>query len=154
MKPIPLSAFAPTFTPPVTGYRGSLAPVANMYDSSGHFRGRTSSANKRPRNDEIDNVFNLSQEYPPLVPPSKPSLNVEEIKKLLVTATAAGESVKGLIDAPEADPNLKTFGNLSMALLKVVEAMIEAGIAPLAAGAVGNGRGPPRSRLRNRRPLG
>jgi hypothetical protein len=124
-----------------------------MYDSSGHFRGRTGSANKRPRNEEIDAVFNLSQEYPPLIPPQKPSLNIEEIKTLLVTATAAGESVKGLIDAPEADPNLKLFGNLSMSLLKLVEAMIEAGIAPLAAGAAGGGRGPPpRSRLRNRRP--
>ena len=143
MKPIPLSAFSPSFTPPVTGYRGSLAPVANSYDTSGHFRGRTGSANKRPRNDEIDMVYNLSQEYPPLVPPEKPSLNISEIKELLVTATAAGEGVKALLDAPDADQNLKTFGNLCMALLKVIGAAIDAGIVPLAACGSGGGRVPP-----------
>jgi hypothetical protein len=142
MKPIPLSTFSPTFTPPVTGYRGSLAPVANSYDTSGHFRSRTGSANKRPRNEEIDIMYDLSQEYPPLAPPEKPSLNIREIKNLLVTATAAGEGVKALIDAPDADPNLKTFGNLCMSLLKVVGAAIDAGIVPLAATGTGGGRIP------------
>jgi hypothetical protein len=143
MKPIPLSAFSPSFTPPVTGYRGSLAPVANMYDQSGTFRARTGSANKRLCNEEIDLLFDRSQEYPPLTPPEKPALNVEEIRKLLVVATVAGEAVKPLIEAQDADQNLKLFGNLSMALLKVVGAMIDGGITPLAVGAAAAGRLPP-----------
>ena len=67
LKPIPLSAFTPTFIPPVTGVGGSSAPIANSFDSSGLFpyRCRSSSANKRRRGEEIDLVFDRSEAYPP-----------------------------------------------------------------------------------------
>ena len=92
LKPIPLSAFTPTFIPPVTGVGGSSAPIANSFDSSGLFpyRSRSSSANKRRRGEEIDLVFDRSEAYPPLHPPAKPSLNIPVIRELVVAATAAG----------------------------------------------------------------
>jgi hypothetical protein len=37
MKPIPLAAYSPNLIPPVTGFGGQSAPVANTYDSSGIF---------------------------------------------------------------------------------------------------------------------
>ena len=132
LKPIPLSAFTPTFIPPVTGVGGSSAPIANSFDSSGLFpyRSRSSSANKRRRGEEIDLVFDRSEAYPPLHPPAKPSLNIPVIRELVVAATAAGE-IRDLLDDAEADPKMKSIGKLTLALLSVAEAMLEGGFVPL-----------------------
>jgi hypothetical protein len=53
---------------------------------------------------------------------------------LLVAATAAGEEVKPLLDEPNMDPKLKAFGKFAMSLFKVVEAMVENGLVPMANG--------------------
>ena len=133
LKPIPLSAFTPTFIPPVTGVGGSSAPIANSFDSSGLFpyRSRSSSANKRRRGEEIDLVFDRSEAYPPLHPPAKPSLNIPVIRELVVAATAAGGEIRDLLDDAEADPKMKSIGKLTLALLSVAEAMLEGGFVPL-----------------------
>jgi hypothetical protein len=89
---------------------------------------------KRRREEEIDVVYDLSSQYPPLSAPSRPTLNVGEIKTLLVAATAAGEEVKPLLDEPNMDPKLKAFGKFAMSLFKVVEAMVENGLVPMANG--------------------
>jgi hypothetical protein len=141
LKPIPLAAYSKDFVPPVTGV-GGLYPVANQFDHSGIFpdRNRAGSLSKKRRIDEIDQVFNLSASYPPLVPPERPALDVGQIRTLLVTAVAAGEEAKPLIENPDTDEKIKTFGNLSLALLKLMEAMVENGLIPLTG--TGTGTGP------------
>jgi hypothetical protein len=47
-------------------------------------------------------------------------LDLKEIKTLMVTATAAGEEVRPLLEAEDVDPKVKIFGSLSLALLQVV----------------------------------
>ena len=100
MKPIPLSAFASNFIPPVTGVNNLSAPVGNSFDPSGHFRHRSSSANKRRRmEEEIDMVFDLSSNYPPLVPP-KSKIDIGKIGELLVAANTMGADVKKIAEDP------------------------------------------------------
>jgi hypothetical protein len=95
IKPIPLAAYNANFVPPVTGVGGNLAPVANTYDAAGNFanRPRNGSLSKKRRLDEIDRVFDLSEPYPPILPPGKLSVNMDEIKTLPVAASAASEEV-------------------------------------------------------------
>jgi hypothetical protein len=136
IKPIPLAAYCKDLIPPVTGIGGSLAPVANSYDTSGNFSGRPreGSFSKKRRIDEIDRVFDLSAPYPPVTPPGKLSADLGEIKTLLVAATAASEEAGPLLENPDLDPKLKVFGNLGMALLGVVSAIVEHGMIPLLGG--------------------
>jgi hypothetical protein len=133
LKPIPLAAYSRDFQPPVTGVGGRPNPVANLYDSSGIFpdRHRAGSFSKKRRLDEIDQVFNLSVPYPPLNIPGRQVLSVKEINTLLVAATAAGEEAKPILESPDIDPKMKAFGNLSLALLRLVESIVERGIVPL-----------------------
>ena len=136
LRLIPLSAFAPSFVPPVTGFNGSLAPVANSFDPSGLFfrRGRVGSASKRVRSEEIDSVFDLGKDYPPNQNPPRPCLNVNVMKDLVVAATVAGSDARELMNSDDLDPKIKVFGSLCLAVLSAVEAMLECGITPLAAG--------------------
>jgi hypothetical protein len=160
LKPIPLSAFAGNFVPPVTGIGGSLAPVANSYDTSGNFAGRAraGSAAKRKRTEELDAVFDLSQEYPPIGPPEKPKVDLSVIKDLVVAAVVAGGEVRELIDGPDVDPKWKAFGCLSLALLAAVEALLESGMMPLAgvatAAARSSGAKPPATMAKPTVPAG
>jgi hypothetical protein len=132
IKPIPLSAFMNSFVPPVTGVGGSLAPVANSYDDTGNFQGRGRSGSvKRKRTDEIDTVYDLSQPYPPLNGPAKPKLDLSVIKDLVVAAGVAGGEVRAILEDPNVDEKMRAFGNLNLAVLAVVEAMLESGFVPL-----------------------
>jgi hypothetical protein len=135
MKPIPLAAFLNDFTPPVTGINGSPAPVANSYDTSGTFqpRGRTNSVKRRRPDEEIDVAFDLSADYPPLVPPQKQTLDTGKIKKLMVVAAAAATELRPLTSEGDEniDPKTMLVAKLSVALFDAVEAVIEAGILPL-----------------------
>ena len=57
------------FIPPVTGVNRSFIPMANMFDTTRNFRQRTFSLGKRrrgPDGNDLDNVFDLSKEFPPL----------------------------------------------------------------------------------------
>ena len=67
--PIPIGQFVP----PVTGINESFILVANMFDTSGNFRQHSVSLAKRhrgPDGDALDNVFDLSREFPPLRAPA------------------------------------------------------------------------------------
>jgi hypothetical protein len=144
MKPIPLAAYLPGFTPPVTGLGGSSAPVANSYDSSGIFAGRSraGSSGKRPRCEEIDLVFDRNEQYPPLGPPQRLTFRAEKIKELHVAAVSMSVDVKTILEDPETDPKIRSFGNLSIAILDALTAIIEDGMLPMAAGSGGRqGRG-------------
>jgi hypothetical protein len=143
IKPIPLAAYCPEFIPPVTGVNGLLAPVANSYDTSGNFSGRPriGSASKKRRIGEMDDMFDLSQRYPPLTLPGRPELDLKEIKTLMVTAAAAGDEVRPLLEAEDVDPKIKAFGSLSLALLQVISAIVENGLVPLAGNSGRTGSG-------------
>jgi hypothetical protein len=139
MKPIPLAAYSPDFVPPVTGVNGSLAPVANSYDTSGTFqnRGRSNSV-KRPRMDEtVDSVYDLSVDFPPLSLPQRPGLDLDKVKGLMVAAGAAAEEVRPFMEDPNTDPKLIAFAKLNLAVLDALNAVVDCGIAPLSAGAGG-----------------
>jgi hypothetical protein len=138
MKPIPLAAYSPDFIPPVTGVNGSLAPVANAYDSSGNFqnRGRSNSV-KRRRTDEIDSVYDLSADFPPLSMPQRPGFDLDKVKGLMVVAGAAAEEVRPFMEDPNTDPKLIAFAKLNFAVLDALNAVVDCGIAPLSAGAGG-----------------
>ena len=94
--PIPIGLFIP----PITGVNNSLAPVANMFDPSGNFRSRTSSYKRRRGEDGglLDNVFDLSREFPPLRNPAPLALDTSSIKSLLVLAAKTESDLKILIE--------------------------------------------------------
>jgi hypothetical protein len=132
LKPILLSAFSRNFTPPVTGINGSLAPVATNYDTSGHFQSRPRAGSvKRKRMDEIDMVYDLGAQYPPLVPPAKPKIDLSVVRGMVVAAGTAGMDVRGMIEDPNLDEKTKSLAKLNIALLDVVEAILESGLVPL-----------------------
>jgi hypothetical protein len=137
-KPIPLQAARASlqvvqpFIPPVTGLGGSTAPVANSFDGSGNFRPRDRvwSASKRART-ELEAAFDLSQQFPPLEPPEHQSLDLSSIKSLLVAATALSSDVIPLCDGDDTLDSVRAVGQLCIALLRVVEGMVEKGLVPL-----------------------
>jgi hypothetical protein len=152
MKPIPLAAYLPDFVPPVTGFNGNPAPVANTFDSTGLFAGcgRSGSVKRRREDEEIDRVFDRSALYPPVTAPSRPTFDLEGVKTLLVAASAAGEEVRPLLDAADLDPKIKAVGCLTIALLDVVAGVVEKVLTPLPGPGLGHGAGsakPPNSPL-------
>jgi hypothetical protein len=144
MRPPPLAAYLPSFIPPVTGVGGSLAPVANSYDSSGTFveRGRANSF-KRKRTEEIDAIFDLSADYPPLTTPQRPTVDLGKVKGLMVAAASAAVEVRPMLDDPNLDSKVLLLGKLTLAILDTLGAAVESGLEPISAAANSraNGRG-------------
>jgi hypothetical protein len=98
------------------------------------FVGRPRSGSvKRHREEEIDSVYDLSAPYPPAVTPSRPTLNLGEVKSMLVAAMAAGEGVRPLLDDSDMDPKVKAFGALAISLLNFFTGIVENGLVPLSA---------------------
>ena len=129
--PVPIGAFIP----PVTGFNKSLAPVANLFDSSNNFRQCTISLGKRRRGsdrDALDNVFDLSREFPPLRTPDPLAIDTLGIKSLLVEVAKMETVVKTIIK--KGDPNGKTvvLAKSVVALYSLVEGLIEKVILPSA----------------------
>jgi hypothetical protein len=148
MRPTLISQLVnnPSFTPPVTGVNGRPSPVANNYDSTGNFirRNRLGSDAKRKRTEdsaysELEAMFDLSQQYPPLQHPEKPGLDVRRIRELMVIANAASTDVRAWVEEPDCEPKVKAVGNLALALLNAVDALVENGIVPVTSGRGGGG---------------
>jgi hypothetical protein len=138
MRPPPLAAYSPDFIPPVTGVGGLSNPVANLYDSSGTFveRGRTNSF-KRKRTEEIDAIFDLSADYPPLTTPQRPTVDLGKVKGQLVAAVAAAGEVRPMLEDPNLDPKLLLLGKLTLAILDTLGAAVESGLEPISTAAGG-----------------
>jgi hypothetical protein len=136
LKPISLSSLA-NFVPPVTGVNGSLAPVANNYDTSGNFqgRGRSGSVKRKRTENEMDAVFDLGHDYPPLSGPPKPKLDLSVVKDLVVAAGVAGGEIRSMLEDQNIDEKTKAMGGLGLALLAAVEALLESGLVPLSGNA-------------------
>jgi hypothetical protein len=67
-----------------------------------------------------------------------------------VAAVDAGEAVKPLLADLDLDPKIKTFSNLSVALLALVTTMVENGIIPLSGSGNAQKSGPTPPPLPNR----
>jgi hypothetical protein len=141
MRPPPLAAFSAEFVPPVTGVNGSPAPVANLYDTNGVFqgRGRANSVKRRRVTEEIDAVYDLSANYPPLTMPQRPMVDLEKIKGLLVAAGSAAEELKVLMDDPNLDPRVVAITRMNFAILDTLNAVVECGLMPISGTATGRG---------------
>ena len=147
-KPISLHAAGATLTvvrpfiPPVTGVNGCSSPVANTFDASGNFRGRDRawSASKRART-ELDAVYDLSQQFPPLSQPDRPALDMNSIKSLMVSAAAVAGDVIKLCDEPTTSPELKAVTMMLIALMRAMEGVVEQGLVPLSSTVSVAGRG-------------
>ena len=142
--PIPIGLFIP----PITGVNNSLAPVANMFDPSGNFRSRTSSYKRRRGEDGglLDNVFDLSREFPPLRNPAPLALDTSGIKSLLVLAAKTESDLKTIIEKGDPGSESVVIAKAVMALYTLTESLIEKAILPLCGGlsAAGGGASSPR----------
>ncbi len=101
------------------------------------------SSSKRARS-ELDAAFYLSQQYPPLAHPEKSALNLESVKGLLVSAVAFSSEVIPLCDRDDTSPEMKSMCHMLVALMRVVEGVVENGLIPLSTAPTSTrgGRGP------------
>jgi hypothetical protein len=123
------------FIPPVTGIQGVPSAVAaNWYDSTGTFRGRSSSVKRRKNADgSVEAAFDLTRDYPPLTFPQKSAVDMGAVKSLLVEAAKCVAEIREVMDDPSVDPvNLK-FAKFNIAIFNLLEATVEKGIVPIAA---------------------
>lgn len=161
-KPTPLArvAMANSAIPPVTGIGGNNAPVANDFDDSGFWRGRSRSVAKRARTEseaERDALYDLSRDYVSSTTPPKPSLDPLYIRSLMVAATALSGTITPLLELPTTPPEMKLVINVLMLMMGVMEAVVEKGIDPLSAiaagvGSVSSNRGFAKALARNTAP--
>ena len=138
--PIPIGQFVP----PVTGINKSFIPVANSFDSSGNFRLRSFSLAKRrrgPEGDALDNVFDLSREFPPIRVPAPPAINIFSVKSLLVEAAKSEGNLKTIIEKGDPGSEVVTVARAVMTLYACVEGLIEKAIVPLCGGQGWGGQG-------------
>ena len=140
--PIPIGQFIP----PVTGINKSFIPVANSFDTSGNFRPRSFSLAKRrrgPEGDALDNVFDLSREFPPLRIPDRPAVDIFSVKLLLVEAAKSESNLRTIIEKGDPGSEVVTVANAVMSLYSCVEGLIEKAIVPLCGGQGWGGPGNP-----------
>ncbi len=131
IKPIPLGAFIP----PVTGTYGRPGAVAsNLFDMSGNFRERTNSFKRRRTGDDqdLDDRYDITRNYPPLNNPPKPNFDVAAIKDLMVDATSKVEAIKARAEQPELDQVAKEFAIFNLSLFALLSAVVEKAVMPLA----------------------
>jgi hypothetical protein len=130
-KPILISLI-----PPVTIGGRNNPVVANQFDDSGNFRQRNGSF-KRQRVEgggavARDGYFDLSRDTATPSPPNIPKLDMNKIRGLLVKANEAAEAIRSRVTADAAPEGVKDLAGLSIALLDLVNAVVEEGILPMA----------------------
>jgi hypothetical protein len=129
-KPVLLSHI-----PPVTIGGISSPVVANLFDASGNFRQRQGSF-KRPRveaggDGPRDAVYDLSRDAAPAVLPSQLKLDTGKIRGLMVKANEAAAAIRTRITYSSAPAEFVELAMSSIALLDLVNAVVEDGILPL-----------------------
>jgi len=130
---IPMSQFVP----PVTGTGGDPSSVmANSYDLNRLFRSRTGSVKRRrEENSGLEELFDITRDYPPLVEPGRQNLDLSVVRSLLVAASAAAKELATLSTNKKLDDNTRRITDACMSLYKLVEATIECAIVPMTGGA-------------------
>jgi hypothetical protein len=79
-----------------------------------------------------DGYFDLSRDAATPSPPNIPKLDTNKIRGLLVKANEAAEAIRSRITADAAPEGVKDLAGLSIALLDLVNAVVEEGILPMA----------------------
>ena len=122
------------FIPPVTGVFGvASSVVANSFDGSGFFRNRTGSGVKRRRGPDggAEAAFDLTREFPPLSFPPARELDVASIRGLMVAAASKVVEIGPLMEDGRVSDTNKCIAGSTIALFKLVEALVEKAIIPL-----------------------
>jgi hypothetical protein len=122
--------------PPVTLGGRPHPVVSNLFDSSGSFRQRGHSFKRARRDDEGDaareRVFDISRDAVPLVLPAALKLDLDGIRALMVKANDVATPIRaGLVSDPAA-ADLLGLASSSIALLDLVNAVVEKALLPLA----------------------
>jgi hypothetical protein len=149
MKPILLGEYIP----PVTGVGGIPGNVvSNSFDVSNFFRSRSNSKRIRRDNSDIENRFDLTRDFPPLIFPEKVTLDLDSVSSLMVGVAADMPAIREIAEKTEnrevkmlAENNMKLYALLEAVLERVVKPMAGAGATTVAA-PPGGGAAPP-SRL-------
>jgi hypothetical protein len=142
MKPLLFRDILPTvLVPPVTGVHGNNRPYANSFDHARVFRDRAGSGVKRARRDGqdelLDAVYDLTRDFPPVVPPDRPALDVAAIKNVLVEATTMVDGLRPVLEREDASNDSKAIVRMLQTLVNLVGAVVEKGIEPISAAVVG-----------------
>jgi hypothetical protein len=123
------------FVPPVTGVNGVPgAVVANWFDTTGNFRARSSSVKRRRNVDgSAEAAFDLTRDHPLNSYPQRCGVDVGAVRALLVEAASCVADVRGVMEDPAVDPANLKLAKFNIAIFNLLEAVVEKGIAPIAA---------------------
>ena len=141
--------------PPVTGLNNNSAPVANAFDDTGFFQGRGragSASGKRPRTEsqlEFEAAYDLGKNYNQDHPPPRQPLDTAHIQNLLVAASAIAKDVTPMADDPTTPPTQRAVIAMLLAMMNLMEAVVERGIVPISATAAAVAKKIPASRTAN-----
>ena len=140
------------YTPPTTGVGGvASSVVANMYDHSGYFRGRSFSPKRRRTDGGFEGVddryarYDITKDYPPSsCPPPPQIIDINAVNALLVDAS------KEVAELEKADgdgkltqkQHSKVQTKSIFTLFKLLETIVEKAVIPWAE--AGSPRIPPR----------
>jgi hypothetical protein len=121
--------------PPVTMGGRNAPVVANLFDDSGNFR-QCNGSFKRPRVEggagaSREGYFDLSRDATATALPPVAKLDVGKIRGLLVKANELAETIRSRYVVEAAPDGVRELAGFSMALLDLVNAVVEDGILPM-----------------------
>jgi hypothetical protein len=122
------------FIPPVTLGNSSNPVVANLFDTTGNFRQRTWSFKKRRLDggeSDCDEVYDLSRDATTAVPPTALKLDIGKIRALMVRANESATAIRARLADGCGSAESRELADSSIALLELVNAVVEEGIIPL-----------------------
>jgi hypothetical protein len=80
----------------------------------------------------MDDVFDITRSYPPLVHPPKPLFDVEAIQALMVDASSKAEFIKATSEDPNVDNTTRQFATANLAFFALLTAVVEKAVILLA----------------------
>jgi hypothetical protein len=96
---------------------------------------------------DINRRFDLTRDFPALVLPDRPTLDMESVSSLLVAASEAVPAIREKLDKTDISDDIKMLANFSVNIFNLLEAVVERVIRPLASappvGAAAGGRAAP-----------
>ena len=105
--------------------------MANFFDKSGRFRSRTASYKWPRTDDDPDNFFDLSRDFPQLTLPPPPAVDVGGIKSLLIDNSKIAGEVAAIAAAEDCDPRVRVLADAWSGLFKLLEAALEKAVFPM-----------------------
>ena len=126
------------FIPPCTGTSGVASSVtANLFDATGNFRPRSRSKRSRTEawgaaGDSLEERFDLTRTYQPLVYPRPPALDIDAIRACMIEAAKSATETKALLADKKGKAADKLLAGSLMAFWKLLETVVEKAIIPFA----------------------